>query len=269
MGIIRKRLELCHKALQYRHKRLEGTLSNIAPILWQYGAIARLDKDEKIDELLHHGYSTISLGYCALYECTKYMTGVSHTHEDGKPFAMKVMQKLNDKCNEWKQKEDIDYSVYGTPLESTTYKFAKTLQKRFGVIEGITDRDYVTNSYHVPVFEKIDAFSKLKFESAFQRLSPGGAISYIEVANMQHNIPAILSVIDFIYNNIMYAEINTKSDYCMNCGYDGEIQIVENEQGKLIWKCPNCGNTDQNKINVERRTCGYIGTNFWNQGRTQ
>ena len=268
--IFEERLELCHKALQYRHKRLLNTKSNIAPILWQNGAIARLDKDENINELLFHGYSTISLGYCGLYECTKYMKGVSHTDPNGKPFALKVMQKMVDKCNEWKAAEDIDYSVYGTPLESTTYKFAKCLQKRFGIIEGITDRNYVTNSYHVPVFQEIDAFTKLAFESEFQKLSPGGAISYIEVPNMQKNIDAVLDVIKFIYNNIMYAEINTKSDYCQVCGFDGEIEIVDDEKGnKLIWKCPNCGNTDQNKMNVTRRTCGYIGTNYWNQGRTQ
>ena len=268
--IFEERLELCHKALQYRHKRLLNTKSNIAPILWQNGAIARLDKDENINELLFHGYSTISLGYCGLYECTKYMKGVSHTDPNGKPFALKVMQKMVDKCNEWKAAEDIDYSVYGTPLESTTYKFAKCLQKRFGIIEGITDRNYVTNSYHVPVFQEIDAFTKLAFESEFQKLSPGGAISYIEVPNMQKNINAVLDVIKFIYNNIMYAEINTKSDYCQVCGFDGEIEIVDDEKGnKLIWKCPNCGNTDQNKMNVTRRTCGYIGTNYWNQGRTQ
>ena len=268
--IFEERLELCHKALQYRHKRLLNTKSNIAPILWQNGAIARLDKDENINELLFHGYSTISLGYCGLYECTKYMKGVSHTDPNGKPFALKVMQKMVDKCNERKAAEDIDYSVYGTPLESTTYRFAKCLQKRFGIIEGITDRNYVTNSYHVPVFQEIDAFTKLAFESEFQKLSPGGAISYIEVPNMQQNINAVLDVIKFIYNNIMYAEINTKSDYCQVCGFDGEIEIVDDEKGnKLIWKCPNCGNTDQNKMNVTRRTCGYIGTNYWNQGRTQ
>ena len=257
--IFEERLELCHKALQYRHKRLLNTKSNIAPILWQNGAIARLDKDENINELLFHGYSTISLGYGGLYECTKYMKGVSHIDPNGKPFALKVMQKMVDKCNEWKAAEDIDYSVYGTPLESTTYKFAKCLQKRFGIIEGITDRNYVTNSYHVPVFQEIDAFTKLAFESEFQKLSPGGAISYIEVPNMQKNIDAVLDVIKFIYNNIMYAEINTKSDYCQVCGFDGEIEIVDDEKGnKLIWKCPNCGNTDQNKMNVTRRTCGLI-----------
>jgi ribonucleoside-triphosphate reductase len=268
--ILDERLELCHKALQYRHKRLLGTTSNIAPILWQNGAIARLDKDEPIDELLKHGYSTISLGYCALYECTKYMTGYSHTDDRAKDFALSVLQRLNDKCTEWKNAEDIDYSVYGTPLESTTYKFAKCLQKRFGIIEGITDRDYVTNSYHVNVREEIDAFTKLGFESEFQKLSPGGAISYIEVPNMQHNLEAVLDVIKYIYDNIMYAEINTKSDYCQVCGFDGEILInKDGQKDKLYWKCPQCGNTDTNKMNVARRTCGYIGTNFWNQGRTQ
>lgn len=265
--ILADRLELCYKALMCRHKRLEGTPSDVAPIQWQYGALARLEKGETIDKLLHGGYSTISLGYAGLYECTKAITGESHTG-GGKEFALKVMRALNDACNEWKAKEDVDFSLYGTPLESTTYKFAKCLQKRFGIIEGITDHNYITNSYHVCVREPIDAFSKLKFESEFQALSPGGAISYVEVPNMQNNIPAVLTLIEFIYDNIMYAEINTKSDYCQVCGYDGEIKIVE-EDHKLIWECPNCGNRDQNKMNVARRTCGYIGTNFWNQGRTQ
>lgn len=265
--ILADRLELCYKALMCRHKRLEGTPSDVAPIQWQYGALARLEKGETIDKLLHGGYSTISLGYAGLYECTKAITGESHTG-GGKEFALKVMRALNDACNKWKEKEDVDFSLYGTPLESTTYKFAKCLQKRFGVIEGITDHNYITNSYHVCVREPIDAFSKLKFESEFQALSPGGAISYVEVPNMQNNIPAVLTLIEFIYDNIMYAEINTKSDYCQVCGYDGEIKIVE-EDHKLIWECPNCGNRDQNKMNVARRTCGYIGTNFWNQGRTQ
>ena len=263
--IFEERLELCHKALQYRHKRLLNTKSNIAPILWQNGAIARLDKDENINELLFHGYSTISLGYAGLYECVKYMTGHSHTDNGkGKEFALSVMQKLNDKCNEWKSAEDIDYSVYGTPIESTTYKFAKCLRNRFGKIKGITDRDYITNSYHVPVFEEIDAFTKLKLESEFQRLSPGGAISYIETHNLTNNLDAVMEVIKFIYDNIMYAELNTKSDYCHECGYTGEILIDDN----LEWYCPNCGNRDHNKLNVARRTCGYIGTNFWNKGRT-
>ena len=239
-----------------------------APILWQYGALARLKKGEKIDKLLYGGYSTISLGYAGLYECVKYMTGKSHTDPEAKPFALSIMQYMNDKCTEWKEAENIDYSLYGTPLESTTYKFAKCLQKRFGIIPDVTDHDYITNSYHVNVREHIDAFTKLKFESEFQKLSPGGAISYVEVPNMQHNIPAVLSVMQFIYDNIMYAELNTKSDYCQCCGYDGEIKIVEDD-GKLVWECPNCGNRDQSKMNVARRTCGYIGSNFWNQGRTQ
>ena len=268
--IFDKRLELCHRALQIRHKRLLGTPSDMAPILWQYGALARLKKGEKIDKLLFGGYSTISLGYAGLYECVKYMTGKSHTDPDAKPFALEIMQHMNDKCNEWKAAENIDYSLYGTPLESTTYEFARCLQKRFGMIPDVTDHDYVTNSYHVVVREHIDAFTKLKFESEFQKLSPGGAISYIEVPNLQQNIPAVLSVMQFIYDNIMYAELNTKSDYCQCCGYDGEIKIVEDEKNhKLVWECPNCGNRDQNKMNVVRRTCGYLGTNFWNQGRTQ
>lgn len=266
--ILDERLDLCYRALMIRHKRLEGTPSDVAPILWQYGALARLKKGEKIDKLLHGGYSTISLGYAGLYECTKYMTGVSHTDEKGKPFALAVMNKLNEAMSAWKAKENVDFSLYGTPLESTTYKFAKCLQRRFGVIEGVTDHNYITNSYHVCVREEIDAFTKLKFESDFQRLSPGGAISYIEVPNMMNNIEAVLAVIGFIYDNIMYAELNTKSDYCQVCGYDGEIQIVE-EDGKLVWKCPKCGNRDQSKLNVARRTCGYIGSQFWNQGRTQ
>ena len=268
--IFDERLELCHRALQIRHKRLLGTPSDMAPILWQYGALARLKKGEKIDSLLFGGYSTISLGYAGLYECVKYMTGKSHTDPDAKPFALEIMQHMNDKCNEWKAAENIDYSLYGTPLESTTYEFAHCLQKRFGMIPDVTDHDYVTNSYHVVVREHIDAFTKLKFESEFQKLSPGGAISYIEVPNLQQNIPAVLSVMQFIYDNIMYAELNTKSDYCQVCGYDGEIRIVEDEKNhKLVWECPNCGNRDQNKMNVVRRTCGYLGTNFWNQGRTQ
>lgn len=268
--IFDERLDLCYRALMCRHNRLKGTLSDAAPILWQHGALARLKKGEKIDRLLFDGYSTISLGYAGLYECTKYMTGMSHTDENGgKEFALKVMQYLNDACAKWKAQENIDFSIYGTPLESTTYKFAKCLQKRFGIIPGVTDRNYITNSYHVHVAEEIDAFTKLKFESEFQKLSPGGAISYVEVPNMQDNIPAVLQVMRFIYDNIMYAELNTKSDYCQCCGYDGEIKIVENEDGKLIWKCPNCGNEDQDKMNVARRTCGYIGTQFWNQGRTQ
>ena len=266
--IFDERLELCHRALQYRHNRLKGTLSDAAPILWQYGALARLKKGEPIDKLLYGGYSTISLGYAGLYECCKYMTGKSHTDPAAKPFALSVMQHMNDKCNEWKNAENIDYSLYGTPLESTTYKFAKCLQKRFGIVPGITDRNYITNSYHVHVTEQIDAFTKLKFESEFQRLSPGGAISYVEVPNMQDNLEAVIKVMQFIYDNIMYAELNTKSDYCQVCGYDGEIKIVE-EGGKLVWECPKCGNRDQNKLNVARRTCGYIGTQFWNQGRTQ
>ena len=266
--IFDERLALCHKALQARHQRLLGTPSDAAPILWQYGALARLKKGEKIDKLLYGGYSTISLGYAGLYECVKYMTGKSHTDAGAKPFALSVMQHMNDKCNEWKAAENMDYSLYGTPLESTTYKFAKCLQKRFGIIPGITDKNYITNSYHVHVSEKIDAFTKLKFESEFQKLSPGGAISYVEVPNMQDNLEAVMSVLQFIYDNIMYAELNTKSDYCQVCGYDGEIKIVEDD-GKLVWECPKCGNRDQNKLNVARRTCGYIGTQFWNQGRTQ
>ena len=262
-------LDLCYRALMCRHNRLKGTLSDAAPILWQHGALARLKKGEKIDKLLYDGYSTISLGYAGLYECTKYMTGKSHTDPEGKPFALHVMEHMNEACDKWKQETNIDFSIYGTPLESTTYKFAKCLQKRFGKIPGVTDRNYITNSYHVHVAEKIDAFTKLKFESEFQRLSPGGAISYVEVPNMQNNIPAVLQVMKYIYENIMYAELNTKSDYCQCCGYDGEIQIVENEDGKLIWRCPKCGNEDQDKMNVARRTCGYIGTQFWNQGRTQ
>ena len=266
--IFDERLALCHRALQARHKRLLGTPSDAAPILWQYGALARLKKGEKIDKLLFGGYSTISLGYAGLYECVKYMTGKSHTDAGAKPFALSVMQHMNDKCNAWKKAENIDYSLYGTPLESTTYKFAKCLQKRFGIVPGITDKNYITNSYHVHVSEQIDAFTKLKFESDFQRLSPGGAISYVEVPNMQDNLEAVISVLQFIYDNIMYAELNTKSDYCQVCGYDGEIKIVEAD-GKLVWECPKCGNRDQNKLNVARRTCGYIGTQFWNQGRTQ
>ena len=266
--IFEERLELCHKALQCRHNRLKGTPSDAAPILWQYGALARLKKGETIDKLLFNGYSTISLGYAGLYECVKYMTGKSHTDPSATPFALSIMQKMNDKCAEWKKAENIDYSLYGTPLESTTYKFAKCLQRRFGIIEGITDKGYITNSYHVHVTEEINAFDKLKFEAQFQHLSPGGAISYVEVPDMQNNIPAVLEVMKFIYNNIIYAELNTKSDYCQVCGWDGEIQIVE-DNGKLIWKCPKCGNTDQDKMNVARRTCGYIGTQFWNQGRTQ
>ena len=266
--IFDERLALCHRALQARHKRLLGTPSDAAPILWQYGALARLKKGEKIDKLLFGGYSTISLGYAGLYECVKYMTGKSHTDAGAKPFALSVMQHMNDKCNAWKKAENMDYSLYGTPLESTTYKFAKCLQKRFGIVKGITDKNYITNSYHVHVSEPIDAFTKLKFEADFQRLSPGGAISYVEVPNMQDNLEAVMSVLQFIYDNIMYAELNTKSDYCQCCGYDGEIKIVEDD-GKLVWECPKCGNRDQNKLNVARRTCGYIGTQFWNQGRTQ
>ena len=266
--IFDERLALCNRALQARHKRLLGTPSDAAPILWQYGALARLKKGEKIDKLLFGGYSTISLGYAGLYECVKYMTGKSHTDAGAKPFALSVMQHMNDKCNEWKKAENMDYSLYGTPLESTTYKFAKCLQKRFGIVPGITDKNYITNSYHVHVSEHIDAFTKLKFESEFQKLSPGGAISYVEVPNMQDNLEAVMSVLQFIYDNIMYAELNTKSDYCQCCGYDGEIKIVEDD-GKLVWECPKCGNRDQNKLNVARRTCGYIGTQFWNQGRTQ
>ena len=269
--IFDERLELCYRALMCRHNRLKGTLSDAAPILWQYGALARLEKGEKIDKLLYGGYSTISLGYAGLYECTRYMTGKSHTDDEGggKAFALSVMQHLNDACDKWKKQENIDFSIYGTPLESTTYKFAKCLQKRFGIIKGVTDKNYITNSYHVHVSEPIDAFTKLKFESEFQRLSPGGAISYVEVPNMQQNIPAVLQVMQYIYDNIMYAELNTKSDYCQCCGYDGEIKIVENADGKLVWECPKCHNRDQNKLNVARRTCGYIGTQYWNQGRTQ
>ena len=267
--IFDERLDLCYRALMLRHNRLKGTLSDAAPILWQYGALARLKKGETIDKLLYGGYSTISLGYAGLYECVKYMTGKSHTSSEAKPFALSVMQHMNDKCKEWKAKENIDFSLYGTPLESTTYKFAKCLQKRFGVIEGVTDKNYITNSYHVHVTEKIDAFTKLKFESEFQQLSPGGAISYVEVPNMQNNIPAVLELMKYIYDNIMYAELNTKSDYCQVCGYDGEMQIVTDNDGKLVWECPNCHNRDQSKMNVARRTCGYIGTQFWNQGRTQ
>lgn len=267
--IFDERTELCHKALQMRHKRLEGTPSDVAPILWRYGALARLEKGETIDRLLHNGYSTLSLGYAGLYECVKYMTGKSHTDGDnGEKFGLEVMQALNDKCNKWKNEENIDYSLYGSPIESTTYKFAKCLKKRFGVVEGITDRDYITNSYHVPVFEEIDPFTKLSIESKFQKLSPGGAISYIECADLTHNIDVVLEVMQFIYNNIMYAELNTKSDYCQRCGYDGEIKIVD-EDGELIWECPNCGNRDKNKMNVARRTCGYIGSKFWNKGRTE
>ena len=268
-SIFEERLELCHRALRCRHDRLKGTLSDAAPILWQYGALARLEKGEPIDKLLYGGYSTISLGYAGLYECVRYMTGHSHTDADAKPFALKVMQKMNDKCAEWKAAENIDYSLYGTPLESTTYKFAKCLQNRFGIIPGITDKSYITNSYHVHVTEQIDAFTKLAFESEFQQLSPGGAISYVEVPNMQNNIDAVLQVMQFIYDNIMYAELNTKSDYCQVCGFDGEIEIQKDTDGKLIWVCPQCGNTDQSKMNVARRTCGYIGTQYWNQGRTQ
>ncbi|MCI6886195.1 MAG: anaerobic ribonucleoside-triphosphate reductase [Lachnospiraceae bacterium] len=267
--ILDERLELCHRALRCRHERLLGTISDVAPILWQNGALARLKKGETIDKLLYNGYSTISLGYAGLHEMCMRMMGKPHTDPEAKPFALAVMQRLNDKCAEWKAAENISYSVYGTPLESTTYKFAKCLQKRFGIIEGVTDKNYITNSYHVHVTEKIDAFEKLKFESEFQKLSPGGAISYVEVPNMQDNIPAVLAVMQFIYNNIMYAELNTKSDYCECCGYDGEIKIIEDEAGKLIWECPNCGNRDQSKMSVARRTCGYIGTQFWNQGRTQ
>ena len=266
--IFDERLELCHRALLCRHERLKGTLSDVAPILWQYGACARLKKGETIDELLYHGYSTISLGYAGLYECVKYMTGKSHTDPEATPFALSVMQHMNDACKKWKEESDIDFSLYGTPLESTTYKFAKCLQRRFGVIEGITDKGYITNSYHVHVTEPINAFDKLKFEAQFQHLSPGGAISYVEVPDMQNNLEAVLQVMKFIYDNIIYAELNTKSDYCQACGWDGEIQIQE-ENGKLVWTCPKCGNTDQDKMNVARRTCGYIGTQFWNQGRTQ
>ena len=266
--ILEERLELCHRALRCRHERLLGTVSDVAPILWRYGAIARLKKGEKIDRLLYDNYSTISLGYAGLYEMCVRMTGKSHTSEEGREFSLKVMQRLNDKCAEWRAAERISYSVYGTPMESTTYKFAKCLQKRFGIIKGVTDKNYITNSYHVHVTEEIDAFTKLRFESAFQRLSPGGAISYVEVPNMQDNLGAVIKVMQYIYDNIMYAELNTKSDYCQCCGYDGEIQIVEDD-GKLVWECPNCGNRDQSKMNVARRTCGYIGTQYWNQGRTQ
>ena len=267
--IFDERLDLCYRALMCRHNRLKGTLSDAAPILWQYGALARLKKGEPIDKLLYGGYSTISLGYAGLYECVKYMTGASHTDETAKPFALAVMRHMNDKCAEWKKKHNIDFSIYGTPLESTTYKFAKALQKRFGIIKGVTDKNYITNSYHVHVSEQIDAFTKLKFESEFQQLSPGGAISYVEVPNMQNNLPAVLEVMKYIYDNIMYAELNTKSDYCQVCGFDGEIKIVKDADGKLVWECPKCGNRDQTKMNVARRTCGYIGTQFWNQGRTQ
>lgn len=270
-SLLEVRTELCHKALQLRHQRLEGTQSDVAPILWQNGAIARLQKGETIDKLLHNGYSTISLGYAGLYECVKYMTGYSHTDGGiGEEFGLKVMQALNDKCKQWKEAEHIDYSLYGTPIESTTYKFAKCLKNRFGVIEDITDKDYITNSYHVPVFEEINAFDKLSLEAKFQKLSPGGAISYVEVPDLTHNIPIIMQLIQFIYENIMYAELNTKSDYCSVCGYDGEIKIVTDEcSGKLVWECPKCGNRDQAKMSVARRTCGYIGANYWNQGRTQ
>ena len=267
--IFDERLELCHRALRCRHERLLGTVSDVAPILWQYGALARLGKGEKIDKLLYNNYSTLSLGYAGLYEMCMRMLGVSHTDPKGKEFALKVMQHMNDKCSEWREKENISYSLYGTPMESTTYKFAKCLQKRFGIIKGVTDKNYITNSYHVHVTEKIDAFSKLEFEAQFQKLSPGGAISYVEVPNMQKNIPAVIAIMQYIYDNIMYAELNTKSDYCEVCGYDGEIRIVEDGSGKLVWECPNCGNRDQSKMSVARRTCGYIGTQFWNQGRTQ
>lgn len=266
--IMDERLDLCYRALRCRHERLKGTVSDVAPILWQYGALARLKKGETIDKLLYNGYSTISLGYAGLYECVKYMTGKSHTDNEAKPFALQVMQHMNDACAKWKAKDNIDFSLYGTPIESTTYKFAKCLQKRFGVIPGVTDKNYITNSYHVHVTEPIDAFTKFKFESEFQALSPGGAISYVEVPNMQHNIEAVMEVIKCIYDTILYAELNTKSDYCQVCGYDGEIQIVEDD-GKLVWECPQCGNRDETKLNVVRRTCGYLGSNFWNQGRTQ
>ena len=267
--ILDERLDLCYRALMCRHKRLKGTLSDVAPILWQNGALARLKKGETIDKLLYGGYSTISLGYAGLYECVYYMTGKSHTDPEAMPFALEVMQHLNDACKAWKEKENIDFSLYGTPLESTTYKFAKCLQKRFGIIEGVTDKNYITNSYHIHVTEEINAFDKLSIEAKFQALSPGGAISYVEVPDMQNNIPAVMALLNHIYDNIMYAELNTKSDYCQVCGYDGEIQIVEDEHGKLVWECPSCGNRDQDKMNVARRTCGYIGTQFWNQGRTQ
>ena len=267
--IFDERLDLCYRALMCRHNRLRGTLSDAAPILWQNGALARLKKGETIDRLLYGGYSTISLGYAGLYECVKYMTGKSHTDQETTPFALEVMEYMNKACNRWKDETNIGFSIYGSPIESTTYKFAKCLQKRFGIIEGVTDRSYITNSYHVNVSEEIDAFSKLKFESQFQALSTGGAISYVEVPNMQNNIPAVLGIIRYIYDNIMYAELNTKSDFCQECGFDGEIQIVTDESGKLVWECPKCGNRDENKLNVARRTCGYIGTQFWNQGRTQ
>ena len=269
--LFEERTELCHRALRLRTNRLEGTSADVAPILWRYGGLARLDKGETIDKLLYGGYSTLSLGYAGLYECVKYMTGHSHTDGDvGEKFGLEVMQALNDKCTQWKEEEDIDYSLYGSPIESTTYKFAKCLKKRFGEVDGITDKDYITNSYHVHVTEKIDAFDKLAIEAKFQKLSPGGAISYVEVPNLTDNIDAVVQIIQFIYENIMYAELNTKSDYCMVCGYDKEIQIVEDEKtGKLVWECPNCGNRDQNKMSVARRTCGYIGSQFWNQGRTQ
>jgi len=267
--IMDERLELCYRALMCRHERLKGTLSDVAPILWQNGALSRLKKGEPIDKLLYNGYSTISLGYAGLYECVYYMTGKSHTDPEAMPFALEVMQRMNDACKAWKEKENIDFSIYGTPLESTTYKFAKCLQKRFGIVEGVTDRNYITNSYHVHVTEQINAFDKLTIEAKFQALSPGGAISYVEVPDMQNNIPAVMALLNHIYENIMYAELNTKSDYCQICGFDGEIQIIEDEHGKLVWECPNCGNRDQDKMNVARRTCGYIGTQFWNQGRTQ
>ena len=267
--IFEERCELCHRALRCRHERLKGTPSDAAPILWQYGALARLDKGEKIDKLLYGGYSTISLGYAGLWECVFAMTGKKLTEPEGEKFGLEVMEKLNEYTAKWKKAEDIDYSLYGTPLESTTYKFAKCLQKRFGVVKGVTDKNYITNSYHVHVTEKIDAFDKLALEAKFQKLSPGGAISYVEVPNMQNNLKAVLSIMKFIYENIMYAELNTKSDYCQVCGFDGEIEIVKDESGKLIWKCPKCGNTDESKLNVARRTCGYIGSQFWNQGRTQ
>ena len=266
--IFNERLELCYKGLMCRHNRLKGTIADVAPIMWRHGALARLEKGETIDELLYGGYSSISLGYAGLYECVKYMTGKSHSDPEATPFALEIMQHMNNKCNEWKEETNIGFSIYGSPIESTTYKFAKCMQKRFGIIPGITDKNYITNSYHLPVTEEINAFDKLEFESKFQHLSTGGAISYVEVPNMQNNIPAVLEVMKFIYDNIMYAELNTKSDYCQECGYDGEIQIVEDE-GKLVWECPNCKNRNQDKMNVARRTCGYIGSNFWNQGRTQ
>ena len=266
--VFEERLELCHRALRYRHERLLGTLSDVAPILWQDGAFARLKQGEKIDKLLYNGYSTISLGYAGLYECVKYMTGSSLTQEEGKNFGLQIMQKMKDKCDEWKEDENIDYSPYGTPIENTTYKFATCLRKRFGIIEGITDRKYITNSYHIPVFEEINPFEKLKTESEFQKLSAGGMISYVEASDLSHNIDIVLDLIQFIYDNIMYAEINTKSDYCQVCGYDGEIKLVD-ENGELIWECPQCHNRDKTKMNVSRRTCGYIGSNFWNKGRTE